>query len=142
VFSHGAAHEEHHVGALVHGIMIIVPLLGIAVSYLFYMRGPEALESLMRVSAAQRLHRFWFSHWGMDALYDALLVKPFMWLARINRRDLVDSITALLIEISQAGNSLAVRLQTGSLRWYALMLAGSLVALVTIMMIGSEVGGG
>jgi len=35
VFSHGEAHAEHHVSLLMHAIMIVVPLLGIGVSYLF-----------------------------------------------------------------------------------------------------------
>ena len=32
VFSHGAAHGEHHVSALVHGFMIAMPLVGIFIS--------------------------------------------------------------------------------------------------------------
>ncbi len=88
VFNHGAEHEEHHVSALVHGFMIAVPLLGIAISYLFYGSRTLSIEKLMQSSLAQSLHRFWYSGWGMDRLYNTLFVNPFVWLARLNRKDI------------------------------------------------------
>ena len=130
VFSHGEAHVEHHVSALLHGIMIVVPLLGIGVSYLFYVSKTFSVEKLMASSLAQGLHKFWFSGWGMDRLYDTLFVKPFLWLARINRNDLVDWLYALIVDLTRAAHGLVVRSQTGSLHWYALSVAGGLLLLV------------
>jgi len=76
VFSHGEVHEEHHISGLMHAIMIAVPLLGIGVSYLFFMSKTFSVEKLMANPLAASLHRFWFSGWGMDALYDFLFVRP------------------------------------------------------------------
>ena len=132
VFSHGEAHEEHHVSALIHGIMIAVPLIGIGVAWLFYGARKLSVERLMAGSLAQALHRFWFSGWGMDALYKAVFITPFMWLARINRSDFVDACYAGIVQLTRAGNALIVRSQTGMLRWYALSLAFGLVLLVTL----------
>lgn len=132
VFSHGEAHEEHHVSTLIHGIMIAVPLIGIVISYLFYGSKTLSVDKLMQSSLAQALHKFWYSGWGMDRLYDTVFVKPFLFLARINRRDLVDLAYGVLVDITRAGHQLFSRSQTGALRWYALSVAAGLVIVVCL----------
>ena len=65
VFGHGDAHEaEHHISGLMHAIMIAVPLLGIGVSYLFFMSKTFSVEKLMANPLAAQLHQFWFSGLG------------------------------------------------------------------------------
>ena len=124
--------EEHHVSALMHGIMIAVPLLGIGVSYLFYGSGILSVDKLMSSSAARSLHGFWHSGWGMDALYNSLFVKPFLFLARVNRADFVDQLYAIVVVITRAGHHAVVRTQTGYLRWYVMSLALGLVIMVSL----------
>ena len=75
---------------------------------------------------------FWFGGWGFDTLYNAVLVSPFLFLARVNRKDIIDSFYALIVSVSQATNALIVKSQTGSLRWYALTVAGGLVVMVSL----------
>ncbi|MBT7227744.1 MAG: NADH-quinone oxidoreductase subunit L, partial [Gammaproteobacteria bacterium] len=113
-------------------VMIAVPLLGIGLSYLFYMSKTFSVEKLMAMPIAASLHRFWFSGWGMDALYDLLFVKPFLLLARINKKDFIDAIYALLVEISRVAHSMLARTQTGQLRWYAMSIAAAVVLLIAI----------
>jgi NADH-quinone oxidoreductase subunit L len=132
VFSHGEAHEEHRISGFLHAVMIVVPLLGIGLSYLFYMSKTFSVEKLMAMPIAASLHRFWFSGWGMDALYDLLFVKPFLLLARINKKDFIDAIYALLVEISRVAHSMLARTQTGQLRWYAMSIAAAVVLLIAI----------
>jgi len=133
VFIHGEVHtEEHHISGLMHAIMIIVPLLGIGVSYLFFMSKTFSVEKLMANPLAKRLHGFWFSGWGMDALYNFLFVRPFVFLARVNKHDLIDSVYALLVEISRVVHVMMARTQTGQLRWYALSIGGGVVILITL----------
>jgi len=76
------------------------------------------------------LHRLWGSGWGMDALYGALLVKPFVALAHWNRRDLIDQGYTLITALVRLGNRAIVLTQTGYLRWYALSLVGGLVFVI------------
>ncbi len=132
VFSHGAEHEEHHISAFMHGVMIALPLIGIGISYLFYGSGALSVEKLMSLPASRALHRFWNSGWGMDRLYDLLFVNPFLFLARVNAKDIVDAFYDMLAAISRAGHLLIVRTQTGYLRWYALSMAAGLVALIAV----------
>ncbi|MDB9968865.1 NADH-quinone oxidoreductase subunit L [Gammaproteobacteria bacterium] len=133
VFSHGEVHaEEHHISGLMHAIMIAVPLLGIGVSYLFFMSKIFSVEKLMANPLATRLHGFWFSGWGMDALYNFLFVRPFVFLARINKNDLIDAVYALLVNISRFVHVTMARTQNGQLRWYALSVGGGVIILITL----------
>ncbi len=132
VFSHGEVHEEHHASLLVEGIMIAVPLIGIGVAYLFYGSRQLSIENLMSSNLAQSLHKFWNSGWGMDWLYDRLFVFPFMWLARINAKDIIDQFYGLVVEINRTAHQMIARTQTGYLRWYALSIAAGLVVIVTL----------
>ena len=132
VFNHGDVHEEHHVSAFMHGIMIAVPLLGIGVSYLFYMSRALSIENLMVSSTAKSLHKFWFSGWGMDRLYQILFVNPFLFLARVNRADLVDRFYELLVRLTRIAHKMVAQTQTGQLRWYALSIAAGLIVIVSL----------
>ena len=124
--------EEHHVSGLLHTFMVATPLIGIAISFLIFYTKTIPVEKLMGSSFAQTLHRFWNSGWGFDWLYDRLIVFPFLWLARINRADVIDGFYALVVEISRAANGMIVKTQTGYLRWYALSVAAGLIVLITL----------
>ncbi len=124
--------EEHHVSGLLHTFMVATPLIGIAISFLIFYTKTIPLEKLMGSSFAQTLHKFWNSGWGFDWLYDRLIVFPFLWLARINRADVIDGFYALVVEISRAANGMIVKTQTGYLRWYALSVAAGLIVLITL----------
>ena len=125
-------HGEHHVSALIHSIMIAVPLLGIALSYLFYGSRTLSVERLMSNTIAQGLHKFWYAGWGFDGLYRRLVITPYVWLAAVNKRDVVDTAAGVLVTLSEAGNSLLTRSQSGSLRWYILSVVGGTVLLITL----------
>jgi NADH-quinone oxidoreductase subunit L len=132
VFSHGELAEEHHASLLIEGFMIAVPLLGIGVSYLFYVSKAWSIEALMAGKLAQTLHRFWFSGWGMDALYQTLLVSPFVWLARINRNDFFDAIYNSIANFSRGAAALLTKSQTGYIGWYAYSMAAGLIIMLAV----------
>ncbi|MDP1931126.1 MAG: NADH-quinone oxidoreductase subunit L [Gammaproteobacteria bacterium] len=131
-------HEEHHASTLVHGFMIAVPIFGVLISYLLYSGAPQGrglqqwLKSMRESAFGSGLTRFWFSGWGMDALYNLLFVKPFVALAQLNRKDLIDQFYGLLVELARISNRAIVLTQTGYLRWYAISLIGGLVLVIGI----------
>ncbi|MDP2140306.1 MAG: NADH-quinone oxidoreductase subunit L [Gammaproteobacteria bacterium] len=131
-------HEEHHASTLVHGFMIAVPIFGVLISYLLYSGAPQGrvlqqwLKSMRESAFGGGLTRFWFSGWGMDALYNLLFVKPFVALAQLNRKDLIDQFYGLLVELARISNRAIVLTQTGYLRWYAISLIGGLVLVIGI----------
>ena len=132
IFNQNEPHEEHHVSPLIHGIMIVVPLLGIGIAYLFYGTRTFSIGRIMDSPFAQSLHKFWFNGWGMDTLYNRLFVNPFLWLARINKNDIVDKFYDFLIKLSSTANRMMVKTQTGYLRWYTLTVAAGLVFVITL----------
>lgn len=132
VFSHGEVHEEHHVSAVMHAIMIAMPLMGIAVSYLFFMKKVFDVEKLMANPLAASLHKFWFSGWGMDALYNFLFIRPFLFLSRINKHDLIDAGYALIVTLTRTAHAMIAKTQTGQLRWYAVTMAAGLVLIISL----------
>ena len=86
----------------------------------------------MANSLAASLHRFWFSGWGMDTLYNFLFVRPFVFLARLNKKDIVDALYELLVEIFRVAHTMLVRSQTGQLGLYALSIGVGVVLLITL----------
>lgn len=133
VFSHGeAAHEEHHVSVFIHGLMIAIPIIGVGVAYLFFFSRALSAEKLVRSGLGANLHKFWFSGWGMDKLYQTIFVSPFVALARINRKDIVDILVGLLVTVTSWFNKQLVRTQTGYLRWYAASVMAGVVILMAL----------
>lgn len=136
VFALGAGYSEAHASQLVHAVMILVPVFGVIISWLLYgskpyeKAGQHARKRLLESSIGGFLTRFWFSGWGMDTLYQVLFVRPFVALAQVNRRDVIDILYSWLALATRFGNSAVVMTQTGNLRWYAISLVGGLVLVI------------
>lgn len=136
VFATGGGHEEAHASQLIHTVMILIPVLGVVVSWFLYgskpyeKAGQHARKRLLASPVGGFLNRFWFSGWGMDSLYQFLFVRPFVVLAQVNRKDAIDLLYSWIALIARVGNSAVVMTQTGNLRWYAISLVGGLVLVI------------
>lgn len=136
VFAQSAGHEEAHASQLIHTVMILVPVFGVIISWFLYgskpyeKAGAHMRKQLLASPLGGLLNRFWFSGWGMDALYQFLLVRPFVALAQVNRRDVIDILYSWVALVTRVGNSAVVMTQTGNLRWYAISLVGGLVLVI------------
>src|SRR5579875_2488780 len=109
-------------------------VIGLVVSYYLYMVKPSLVEALTAPALSKALHRFWFSDWGMDWLYDHLFVRPVVWLARIDRNDIVDSFYDGLALISQAFYRGLRTTETGRVRWYAAgIVLGSIIFVAIVL---------
>ncbi len=118
------------VGALLAFDRFLVAPLGILAAYLLFVRRPRYAEALTAARTGAALHRFWFSGWGFDALYDVLWVRPFVWFARTNRDDAVDLPVRGLAWTSEFFSGLLVLTESGKVRWYAAGVAfGALLTL-------------
>jgi NADH-quinone oxidoreductase subunit L len=103
---------------------------GIYLAYLFFLRNPESGERLMRAAPAAAVHRFWFSGWGFDRLYDLIFVRPFVLAARINKDDVVDLPYRGLAWYGMFFHDVLSRSQTGKIRRYAAGIAiGAVIVL-------------
>ncbi len=110
-----------------------ISLIGIYVAYVFFLRQPRYADNLAASTPGRIAHRLWFNGWGFDWLYDKLLVKPFVWLARINRSDVLDQIYLGIAGLSRFFHCVLSDTQSGILRRYAVGIVIGAVLVVAIM---------
>jgi NADH-quinone oxidoreductase subunit L len=121
---------------LVMAATVIATLLGIYLAYVFYVRRRAFTESLIRRPFARALHGFLLGGWGFDWLYDHVFTRPFVWLAQIDRDDIVDAIYRGFALLGRVGYASLSRSENGRVRWYAGWLAvGSLAALAVTLLL-------
>ena len=126
--------EEHAVNHAVEYISIGTPLLGLLVAYLLFLGRQVSIQGLVESPTGRSLREFWFSGWRIDALYDALWVRPYSSLAQWWRNEPVDQVYNALVAATQWGHRKLSALQTGELRWYATSMAFGLILLLAIML--------
>jgi NADH-quinone oxidoreductase subunit L len=106
--------------------------LGVVIAAALYLRKRE-LRAAEEPEGA--LHRLLREDWGFDALYDRLFVRPFLWLARGNKRDAVDSFYEAIGRACLALNAALAQSQTGRTRQYAAGVAIGTILFVAIMVL-------
>ncbi|MBI2817031.1 MAG: NADH-quinone oxidoreductase subunit L [Acidobacteria bacterium] len=106
--------------------------IGLALAWWLYIRRRAHVEAFASSGPAAALHRLWFSGWGFDSLYDALFVRPVVWIATVNKSDVVDQVYAAVSLGSRALNRALAVTQTGRVRWYAAGIAGGAAVLLGI----------
>ena len=123
--------EEHHVSLFYQAIMMGLPLLGVFTAWQVFIKCKVDTAKLT-TGFGGKLHRFWFTQWGMDWLYDRLFVFPYTGLAKLNKNDFIDSIYNGTAKLALFFHGLVSDTQTGQLRWYAITLVSGLLLLVSI----------
>ncbi len=137
VLPDGGVDAAQHEGALVW-VTASIPILGVLVGYLVFGRGQRPLRSLVESKLGQGLARFWGGGWGFDALYGFLIVRPFMWVARVNKADRVDLVYDSAAALARRLNAVVTQTQTGALRWYAANMAlGLVLALLLVLVLAA-----
>jgi NADH-quinone oxidoreductase subunit L len=116
------------------GVTSACVLFGVAVAWIVYGLRPIAGRGALQGPVMRAVSRFLLAGWGFDALYDHALVRPFLWVARINRNDFIDAIYRGVTALAQSGHAALSRSETGLMRWYAgWIAAGSLAALAVAL---------
>ena len=135
VLPDGGVDAAHHEGALVW-VTMLVPILGLLAGYLIFGGKQLSFDGPVNSRLGRGLARFWGGGWGFDTLYDRSVVRPFLFLARINKSDAVDLIYKLIVEVARRLHRVAALSQTGALRWYAASMAlGLALALLIVLLV-------
>jgi NADH-quinone oxidoreductase subunit L len=113
----------------------VAALAGVYLAYFLYRRRPDYVRRLSASPLGSALGRLWFTGWGFDWLYDRLLVRPYVWLARGNQEDNLDLIPLAIARLNQALHRLLSATQTGQIRVYALGIALGAVVTVAIVVL-------
>jgi len=107
-----------------------VSLIGVSIAYLLFLRAPLNVERFTSHPAGKALHRFWFSGWGFDWLYNKVFVGPFIWIARTNKDDFIDLIYGGMAWYGRFFHVALSLTQSGKVRWYAMGI--TIGAVITI----------
>jgi NADH-quinone oxidoreductase subunit L len=65
-------------------------------------------------------------------LYETLFVKPFVWLATVNRNDIIDKVYEGLASLSIALHRTFAASQSGVMRWYVLGIVFGAIVIITL----------
>jgi NADH-quinone oxidoreductase subunit L len=115
----------------------LMMVIGFAIAWQFYIRRPDIPVALARWF--RPLYLFLLNKWYFDELYDAVLVRPTIWLGRLLWKGgdgwLIDGfgpdgVSARVLDVTRN----VVRLQTGYLYHYALAMLIGVAAAVTWFM--------
>jgi len=108
----------------------IVTFGGIYLAYILYYKRPSIILNLKQSSLARDLYNFWLSGWAFDKLYNTLFVRPIVFIATINKNDIVDGFYRSITFISNRLYRSLSFTQSGSLRWYIMgLVMGAIIIL-------------
>jgi NADH-quinone oxidoreductase subunit L len=105
---------------------ILAGLGGIVLAAMLYV--PEWRAQL----PAMPLERVWRTGWGFDRIYESVLVRPFIFIARAWQADPADVLSRGTIAIGRWSYGLLSRSQNGRLRRYAGAMAAGVLILITL----------
>ena len=115
-----------------HAVAIATPIVGIVFSW-FYFSKYRSVEPMNYQKAEQHQNsivRFCFSGLGFDRLYEVLFIKPFVFIARLNKRDVVDQLVMSFTWYIGLWRDVLIYSQNGLMRWYAAAFAIGLVCFI------------
>lgn len=115
---------------LFQALSAIIALSGIYIAYLIYFKKPALSEPYSH----SRINKFFEKGWGFDKFYDALFVKPIVWLSAIDKNDFFDLWNIGLARLALLLNGVLSRTQNGKMRWYLLSFAIGIAIILTYML--------
>ena len=125
-----------------HSVAIATPFVGIVFSWFYFSGYRNSSHGNSNQSSSNKvliedkpsaLVMFCRQGLGFDLLYDWLLVKPYCYLARLNRKDVFDQLIMLSAWYVGICHDVLKSSQTGKLRWYAAAIGlATLLLMVTL----------
>jgi len=104
-------------------ISAVVALGGIYLAYLFHLKKAPETEAREHYPLSPGTASFFLAGLGFDRLYDTIIVRPYIWLANINKNDVIDLIYTGIAWINIFLSKIFSDSQNGRVRTYAYTLA-------------------
>jgi NADH-quinone oxidoreductase subunit L len=106
----------------------IISLTGVFIAYNMFIKKPvEAYNP-------KGYQQFFLEGWKFDSLYDTLFVKPFVFIANLNKSDIINRAFDALGEAIGRLGGLINTVQNGRLSWYLTGIVAGLILVLTIML--------
>jgi NADH-quinone oxidoreductase subunit L len=115
---------------ILQAVAAIVSLSGVYLAYYFYLKRPDLPAKIK--AATSDLHQLWFSGWGFDSLYDAVFVRPFVFLATVNKNDVIDKAYAGMVAAAEFFHRVFAYTQSGLMRWYVMGIVIGAILMLTL----------
>ncbi|MAD39709.1 NADH-quinone oxidoreductase subunit L [Tistrella sp.] len=140
---HNILEEAHHVPGWVKLLPLVMSVGGIALAWFLYTRRPDLPGKIARDFSG--LHKFLLNKWYFDELYDAIFVRPSLWIGRVlwqaGDRKIIDGlgpdgIAAVSVDLARR----AGRMQSGYVYHYAFAMLIGLALIVSYFFFGLEAG--
>ncbi len=110
-----------------------IAVIGILLAAFLFLGEAKFVKAISTSPIGQALTKLWFACWGFDWLYNFIIVKRFLFLTRILRKDPIDKTFNLIpAGIEQVHHALSAT-QTGSVRWYAATIAAGVVIILAAL---------
>jgi NADH-quinone oxidoreductase subunit L len=111
-------------------------IAGFAVAAWFYILSPEMPGKL--AGQFSGVYKFLLNKWYFDEVYDALLVRPTLKLAKliwhVGDEQGIDGIPTMVATLTADASSQTVKLQTGSIALYAFIMLIGLLAFLSLFL--------
>jgi len=127
-----ALFNQGHDPSLVSVITLLAPFLGLLIAVLFYLTGTFSAQRFANYGWVKPISQLFLGGWGMDALYENMLVRPFKTFTKLNKNDAVDRLYLGIAWLSRRLHRIASASQTGRVRWYASSLVLGTVVIIAI----------
>ena len=114
---------------LIQLVSSLIAMSGIYLAYLFYFKKPAFIQTFNH----SRLNHFFERGFGFDTLYTAMIVRPIVWLAEIDKNDFFDQLNISVSKLALWSNKVMSVAQNGKLRWYLLSFAIGIAIILTFM---------
>jgi len=137
VLPSGEVHGHHGMEIFFEIISSVVALLGIGAAAALFIGKRELINNMVDTPIGAKTWTFFHNALGFDWLYDKTIVQPYLLLARLHKRDYVNSLMNLIPATASGLNAALVTTQSGRLRWYAAtVFGGAALFLVVLVLFG------
>jgi len=131
-----ASHEvEEGAKHFVEIMTIATAFVGTALAVFLFLFDTKIVKGIANSAIGKPLTKLWYAAWGFDWLYDMILVKPYLFLTKIVRKDPIDKTFNLVPASTQLAHRLLSATQTGSVRWYAATIAAGAVIILAALVL-------
>jgi NADH-quinone oxidoreductase subunit L len=120
----------HYTELLFQLLSALVAIAGVIAAYFWYFDKPFPAAEPKR----NALQNFLYQGWDFDLLYDTVIVKPVVFLSRIDKDDFIDQFYKGLASLAVLLNQLLSAAQNGKVRRYAFVLAIGVIITLTIIL--------
>jgi NADH-quinone oxidoreductase subunit L len=140
-FNEHLIHAMHHVPLWVKLASTLAMLVGLFTAWTVYIRKPGSAQAI--AGHFEPLYKFFYNKWYFDELYNLVFLKPAFWFGRLFWKQgdigIIDRFgpngSAAAVSFT---SRLAVRMQSGYLYTYALVMLLGLVGLISWMMVAAK----